>query len=294
MNTSDDVLKLQRYLAYLEQDPKNTNLIRDISTLQINLGYFQEAKALLEQTLADNPDASFHFLYAKALHALGDLDQAIEKLELLKRNLPQDDRVLGLLSICYLDNYAPDKARTAAQEALGVHPDNWDAHLVMATLSLEDDNSEAALERFTTLLKAQQDNGRVWSGLGTAQLLRLNLDEALVAFRKTSELLPRFVGNWNAMGWCYLFQQNVHEAKKTFEKAMEVNRNFSENHGALAVIALIENNEATAQYHIRTALKLDPRCFSAQYAEALLLSKKDPKKSEEKNENASARNALIG
>ena len=57
------------------------------------------------------------------------------------------------------------------------------------------------------------------------------------------------------------------------ERALTIDRNFAETHGGLAVIAVLEGDGAAAAACIKRALRLQPGCLSARYAEVLALGR---------------------
>ena len=65
----------------------------------------------------------------------------------------------------------------------------------------------------------------------------------------------------------------VDAAESTFQRALELNRNFAETHGGLASIAALRGDTAAAERGIEVALRLDPRCLSAQFARSVLISR---------------------
>lgn len=82
--------------------------------------------------------------------------------------------------------------------------------------------------------------------------------------------MPEHIGTWITWGWCQFASDHVQDARRTIEQALLLDRDFGESHGSLAVALAKLGDTEGARREIGLALRLDPRGFSAHYAETLL------------------------
>ena len=94
--------------------------------------------------------------------------------------------------------------------------------------------------------------------------------------------MPTHVGSWLVLAWVHLFSRELESAEQVLHKAEQIDRNFSEVQGALAAVAALRGDVQGAQRGIEVALRLDPKCLSAQFARSVLISRSgDPERGRE-------------
>jgi Tfp pilus assembly protein PilF len=127
-----------------------------------------------------------------------------------------------------------------------------------------------AREDFARALAVNDKDGRSWSGLGLASLLAQDFEGARKQLETAVKHMPGHIGTWHALGWCHIAGQRLDAARHCFEQALALDRNFAESHGGLAVVAAMAGDRKGAEESVERALRLDPACLSARYAQSLL------------------------
>jgi Flp pilus assembly protein TadD len=274
-NRPDEAIEiLQSLLASGEQSP----------ALRYNLAYAlllarrpQEAR---DQLLAvvDQPEApaQARLLLARALHHCGDLEGAEEQISAYLKDRPEDAEALGVAALIHLDASHPDRARAAAESALGQSADDLGALVTLGSLALDQEDQAAANDYFTRATERHPSSGRAWSGMGLTTMLALDLDRAIENLKQAVRYMPDHIGTWHSLGWCQILKRDFAGAQESFDRAMALDRNFSETHGGLAVLHVLQGRPEAAEPEVKRALRLDPKCFSGRFAQSLLLSKSDP------------------
>jgi tetratricopeptide (TPR) repeat protein len=235
-------------------------------------GKYQEAKDQLAQVLEHAgrvPDISA--LYLRALHYLGEVDAAIEFAERELARNPRQGAVLAALSTLYVDAGSMEKAEATARKSLALAADAPEALVTMGTAALGAEDADRAAGYFRRALEKNPRSGRAWVGQGLAQMLGLDLAAAEASLAAGVQNMPTHVGSWHALAWCQILKQDMLAAEASFNRALELDRNFGETHGGLAVVAVMQGEVAKAKLAIQRALGLDKECFSARYAQSLLL-----------------------
>lgn len=206
-------------------------------------------------------------LKVQALHGLGQLDEALAAgTRALEKN-PQDEALLGALSLVAIDLRLPERAYGWASHARGT-PEGLSS---LGTLALSQNRVDEAMAYFTEGLKVRPDSARNWLGQGLALLARGEPAEAAQAIDRSAELFGTHLGTWIASGWAHFAAGDRAKARSVFERALELDDTFAESHGALAVLDCLDGDMDSARRRTDTALRLDRKCFAGALAKTLLL-----------------------
>ncbi len=237
-------------------------------------GKHQEAKQELAAILAHaDRIPEIRSLYLRALHYLGEVDAAIEYAEAELAKDPRQGPVLAALSTLYVDAGKMAQAQDAARKSMDLGVEAPDALVTMGTAALGDEDAAEAAGYFRRALEKNPRSGRAWVGHGLAQMLSLDLPAAEASLAAGVQNMPTHVGSWHALAWCQILRQDTAAAEASLNRALELDRNFAETHGGLAVVAVMQGKVDEAKERIRRALGLNDECFSARFAQSLLLRK---------------------
>lgn len=212
----------------------------------------------------------FAYLYVRALHGAGRIEDAIE----VASGLGEDPLAQGMLSLLYIDLDRLQEGAALAAAVLEKHPENIDALISAGTVSLAIEESDSALPYFERAIQSHGDSGRAWMGIGLARMASQDLPGAREAFEKTVRLMPVHLGAWNIMAWIQILQQDYPAAEATLQTALRINHNFGETHGTIAVLRVFEQQWAEAKKHADIAVRLQPDSFAGRFAQALLLEQR--------------------
>jgi tetratricopeptide (TPR) repeat protein len=257
--------------ATLLADHRDVNLAYSLANCQLQLGRFQVAATTLAPYSHDSalpPEAAT--LLVRALHFLGQFDEADGLIAAHRPRLAADAGFLAAASLLYLDAGKLALAQELSEQAIASGPRPIEALVVHATLALAHTDAGAAIDGFNEVLARNPREGRSWSGLGMASLLRHDLGGAKVQLEQAVKFMPGHIGSWHALGWCRLLQHDLDGAHGAFAQALALDRNFGESHGALAVVAALRGDRVASEAGIERGLRLDPTGLSARYAEMVL------------------------
>lgn len=261
----------------------------DHPVVRYNLAYafmltehFAEAKDLLLTTLGFQQEVpGAQLLLARALHHLGEMDDAIKHARSYVAAHPEDSDGQGVLALLGLDSEDPVLAKEAGERALVSDPNNLYGLVTMGSLALAQQDDEQASSYFDRAVERHPKSGRAWSGKGLSAMLGMDLNGALEYFQNAVRHMPGHIGTWHSLAWCQILLNDLNGAQESLNKAMDIDRNFGETHGGLAVIAILQGRSDEAPDMIKRALRLDPRSFAARFAHSLLAGKSDPKKAQQ-------------
>jgi tetratricopeptide (TPR) repeat protein len=266
--TGDAAGSLALTQALLDEGMEQDAVLFQHARALILAGRHADAEPMLEGLLpraAALPE--FDYLYVRALHGAGRLEDAIR----VASSLGEDPVALGMLSLLYTDDDRLAEGGAMAARVLATHPDNIDALISAGTVSLAMEEADSALPRFEQAVRTHGDNGRAWMGIGLARLSRQDFPGARDAFEKTVRLIPSHLGSWNALAWIEMLQQDYSAADATLQAALRINRTFGETHGTVAVLRVFEQNWTEARHHADISVRLQPESFAGRFAQSLLL-----------------------
>lgn len=280
----------------------NERLAGAAAVAAMQTGAWAEARGLLEPLHAAHPDnAVLRWNLAWTLQALGDANAALEVLDaavvnamsraarlkiqllhnagafeaaeaaareaLLHHN--DDADLFGTISVLAMDVEDSELARACAERG----GDNPDALSTLGMLTLEDGARDEAFAMFDAAVAKAPRLPRAWIGRGLALLGdEARRVEAADNIELGAGLFVDHVGSWIAAGWARLIAGDPVAAESLFQKAMDIDRTFGETHGSLAVIHAMRGETEAARRAQDVAFRLDPQCFSAALARAMLLA----------------------
>ncbi len=254
----------------------------DAPEVRYNLGYalmlagrYADAKAALGEVAL--PAAAL--LRVRAHHYLGELDDAIKLAEDYATAHPDDAQVIGQLAMLYLDADDFPKARAWAERAIAEKKQTPEALFTAGFIALGDEDEVRAQELLDQAIELNPRSGRAWAGKGLAAMFGGDLAAGENALQRAVQHMPTHIGTWHALAWCQILRGDLDAAEASFRKAYELDRTFGETHGGMAVLQILRGGSG-ARRRADTALKLDPRSFSGQYAKVLLEAKGEPERAD--------------
>ncbi|MEN7429132.1 tetratricopeptide repeat protein [Chromobacterium sp. TRC.1.1.SA] len=210
-------------------------------------------------------------LYARALHFLGKVDEAVAACEQALREHPELLPMYGLLATLYLDQENLAAAEIVARQVLDASPKDPDAATVMGMLAISKQDLDVAIPMLDQACAGRPNSGRAWMGQGLVSMLQGDLEQAADRVGEALRHMPGHVGSWHVLAWCRILQQKPGVAKEALLEALRLDRNFADTHGGLAIVAIMEGKTIEAQQSVKRALGLNPNSFPGLYAQSLLL-----------------------
>ncbi len=270
------VLLLQRQFAAAEAmlitiKDVNINVALSLAIAQQAQLKFAEVVVSLSpfQDQADFPPEGLACMM-RALHHLGRLEDAVKLFQQHASRMQAEGEVLAVASLLYFDLGDAAQGQQLSQAALDLGVRNAESLITNASIALAHAETEQAITLYREVLAKNPQDGRSWSGLGMASMLRNDMAQAASELEKAVQYMPQHIGSLHILAWCKIALAEVKAAQSLFEKALELDRNFGETHGGLAVVAALQGHKQQAEASITRALRLDKECLSARYAEMLL------------------------
>ena len=267
IQSKDFELASQEFSKLLENNSKDPAIRFNLAWSLSMLKKYDAAIEIIDEETANTlPQAAM--LEVQIMHQLGEFEEAGIRAKQHLETHPDDTGLAAAISVLAMDNDDEELARLCAQKG-GDHPD---ALTTLATLALDDDDSEQALELFDKALAINPHGPRTWIGKGLAQLASGDTKDAAKNIDHGAEMFGTHLGSWIASGWAYFIMDDLETSRERFEHALGIDDTFAETHGSLAVLNVLSGNIDQAKTGVRTAMRLDRECFSAALAQTLIFS----------------------
>ena len=199
------------------------------------LGHLDTAKDVLQQALATNPnDQQLVFAYAKCLIALGESERALPYLESILssgQNIPVDPYIayaqvlLTLIEKHPGQEYKPERAVEALEEAIHLDPVNHHAMALLAEALAATSNHTAALEVYqsimdTPLIHEPDWSGRLAIGMGRTALALGKPEVAIASLQDVIQNDPEVSQPYRLLAEAYLAAHLPENALRSAQSAI--------------------------------------------------------------------------
>lgn len=167
-------------------------LVREAMNLQ-QAGDVGGAKALYEQALAQDPgNADALHLSGLASLQLGDFDEAVTRIRKAVDRVPEHPVLRNNLGLAMHKAGTLVAAAGQLQKALELRADYGGAHMNLAAVYSDLGDREGALEHGLEAVEQEPERAEAWFNLGLFLLDRVELAQAIEAFRRALTINPRY------------------------------------------------------------------------------------------------------
>src|SRR5207248_265719 len=210
---------------------------------------------------------------AVALAAAGQLQRAAELLEQVVSASP-DAVTLSNLGNFYLQMGSMERAERSLQRALGLDPDEPDAHNLLGLASLQKGDRVAAGKYFREAIRIQPDLAAAHNNLANLLAGDKAYAEAEYHFQKAIAANPAFVEAHHSYGVLLILERSYDKALVELREAVRLAPNRAAAHNDLADLLAAKGRIESALSEYRLAIQADPDYLEAHLSLGLLLSRR--------------------
>jgi len=256
-----------------------TNTLLAISYYALNR--FDKTIESSQQELTGNPkDKQARYYLSLALSASGRLFEAIQQLETLQRDDPENLAVMYQLVVDY-----KAAAQHASQKLTRKAPDSEFTHALRAEVLADSERFDQAIEEFKAVFRKNPDFPGIHVALGQLYWRRKDLDmsqqelklaliedpnqplanyyladifvtdkeytKAIPHLEITLSIYPELTRAYWLLGKCFASSGNQPKAIEVFKKALELDPNYKEVHFQLHELYARLGNKAESQQHLQ-------------------------------------------
>ncbi len=204
------------------------------------LASYQTAVLQASNGVAASSEERAHYLLhvARAYHALGSSDQAIQELERAAQIAPASSALFTLMGDIYLEQESRDLARQAYQQAAKVAPANADNLMQLAQFLQDEGQLDQALDWLMKAI-AVQPAADLWLAAARIYEQRGQRGKQLEALHRAVNLEPAHGRAHYELGLAYKQRKEYQMAINAFERVTELEPNNAEAHKQLSAVLAI-------------------------------------------------------
>jgi tetratricopeptide (TPR) repeat protein len=229
----------------------------DLATALVRAGKSVDAIPHVEALMQADPSIATKIVAARTYVAADQLDKGLPMYEDVDVGLeaPANDLLAAGNALTKAKRY--DEARGFYTKALEKDEKLHDVHYRLGVLDLFAKNYEAAIANFEKKLAADPKHASSAINLGNASLQLKKNAEALMWYRKATQMAPNSAATWNALGQA-LSADSTAAAQKAFDRALAVDPNNAAAKRGKAFTYLVVEQYAPAIKLLREATAADP------------------------------------
>ena len=254
-----------RLLQIMAENGENTDSIKLLGLVNVNLGCYEEAKKNFEAVLTkEMDDATSWFYLGSCYDKLNDLQNA--KNAYLKVIQLRENYLDAYKSLCIIlmRLKEEDNAIIYAEKAKEIVPEDYTYDYLIGTALVAQKKYKESIKYLEHAIELKPDHAQIYGNLGTAYLLINNQAKAFEMYKKAIEIQPENAEALYNLASLYQIQNNHSEACIYFEKAYALT-NDEKSLVGLTLSELKGGNFAKAIEHYKALIVAHPEKDSYQY-----------------------------
>jgi tetratricopeptide (TPR) repeat protein len=195
-----------------------------------------QQKTVLPQEMKGDPAPETN--QATSYLRAGRYEDAIRQAKLA---LQRDERYVPAMIVLAKSYYYEKKfelATSIVDFAKSVDPNNAECYNLLGFIALTRDDRISATAAFRKATELDPRYGNAWDNLAAQYLYGKNYDGALEAAQKATQLLPVFGKAWNNLGSAYRGKQEYAQAETAYKRATQLDPNYADAYFNLGILYL--------------------------------------------------------
>jgi putative PEP-CTERM system TPR-repeat lipoprotein len=250
-------------------------------TVEQELKSYAVAEAHLLKVLERVPQQPLarRMLVANYLRS-GQERKALDTLQPLLKQSPEDSDILALAGQVYMANNDPDKASDYFEKAAALDPKNTAKRTGLALSHLAGGERERGFKELEATAAADPEQAQADVALVLANIRRGDLDKAMSAVEGLEKKRPNAPATHQLKATVYLAKNDKAAARKSFEKALELEPGYFPAAFNLARLDVQDKNVEAAKKRFESILAKDPKNPQVLTSLAQLLAETGGKREE--------------
>ena len=260
---------IEDYLLFLKQYPDVAQVRSNLGAALASAGRYEEAIAEYERALQLHALPQIRLNLALAYYKTNRLVLAVQNLEKVHDETPNDLRIVMLLADCHL---RLDENKKVVELLDPLEPTQGDdqAIIYMLGTALVRDGQVARGQGIINKILKKGDSAEARLLLGTTKLMAHDAPGALEDLQKAVELNPNLLSAHAYYGRSLRDTANPEDAKKAFRAELSINPNDFDSNLYLGVILKEEQRYGEALPFLKHALEVRPGDLAVLYQVASL------------------------
>ena len=140
--------------------------------------------------------------------------------------------------------------------------DSGDARVVKGLAAFDAKDYPLAAHEFEQAIRlgvVDYELAEIYTVLGRSYQGTAQLDKAIAAYQKATEVDPNYYKAWVNLGIAHRLTNNLEQAEKSYNQALIIEPNYAELHASLGALHIFENEPEKALQSLSQAISLDPQ-----------------------------------
>lgn len=252
------------YRLFLEQYPDMAQVRSDLGAALAGAGRYDEAITEYQRALQLKPMPQVRLNLALAYYKSSKLSLAVEELNQVRRDMPNELRPTLLLADCYLRLGESKKVIELLNPVQQANQDDLAIVYMLGTALVRDGQADKGQVLIDRILK-NGDSAEARLLLGTTKLKVNDFSGALVDLQKAVELDPNLPDVYAYYGAALLATGDQAGAQKAFERALEGDANNFDANLRMGLLLRKDEKYDDAMPYLRHALEIRPGDAGVRY-----------------------------
>ncbi|MDR4513526.1 FecR domain-containing protein [Nitrosomonas sp.] len=247
----------EQAIAYSNQPPRKEIILNPIDAVQWALHY----PTIIEYWLVHHDvrqDFTVQIAESARLLALGSIEEAKAIIAQIRASDPDNSSAYALSAIVALTQNDKSLALEQAQNAVKLAPESATAWLALSYVEQAHFDIEEALTSVQQAAKLDPQNALIWARMAELQMSENELDLALNAANEAVRLNPAIARTQTVLGFAHLSKVNTRAAKRLFFKAIELDQTDPMPRLGLGLALIREGALEAGRIELEIAASLDP------------------------------------
>jgi tetratricopeptide (TPR) repeat protein len=201
------------------------------------------------------------FDHAVELAEKGHEAEAIEEWIKLKRDNPDNARIMNNLGVALTRTGKFDEAVPQFQKALELNPQYNLVHVNLGHALMGSGQTDAAVVEYEKAMQFYPDSADLHDSLGSALEQQGRIDDAIVQFKSAIQIDPNLADAHNHLGLALLSEGQTGQqaaAEQEFKTAIALKPEFADAENNLGTLYGQQGDDAAAERMFREAIRNDP------------------------------------
>jgi len=249
----------------LEGDPRDTETLSLLGTVQCERGDFSQATASIGRAIQVRPDNALLHCQLGDIHFLaGEMDRSIECYHHAIGLDSEDSQIRNNLGVALRQAGKLIDAIAAFEEALQLRPDLPLPHKNLGEVYCIQGKMELALTQYETALQIDPRDATTLNSIGIILSLQGKQLEAITRFEDALKFEPNFAKAENNLAGILAAVGRFDEAITHARNALRLRPQFANGHITMGNILKLQGKNEQAMAEYKQALDLDP-CHSVAH-----------------------------
>ena len=256
------------YESILAREPNHADATHYLGMVALQAGDLTKAQALVAKSLQLNPRDGFYWMNQGLIYQRQkETEKAVEAYQTAVTYMKDNPGLWFNLGNGLMELRRLDEAIRVFRRSIALNSSDWQVWMNLGTTCLlrhrDEDDTREALASFEQMIRLQPSRGEGYNGKGLALFSLGHLTEALQSVKEAVRVDPQLVNAWFNLARLYLESLDVDSALAAYQRATQLSPDTSEFYAAIGDTLSMVGKFERAQEFFAKAYALNPKDLGA-------------------------------